>query len=66
MPTGGGTTSYFPLSAITDRLDACNQLQRIETFQTVWERSRNITHSGQGRAQKRTLQIVSGTLHYRM
>src|SRR3989442_10811916 len=25
---GGGTTSYFPLSAITDRLDARNQLIR--------------------------------------
>src|SRR5436853_5502401 len=25
-PKGSGTTSYFPLSAITDRLDARNQL----------------------------------------
>jgi len=24
---GGGATSYFPVSALTDRLDACNQFR---------------------------------------
>jgi hypothetical protein len=36
---GDGATSYFPLSAITDRLYACNQLMQ-KGFQ-VWDEITN-------------------------
>src|SRR2546428_6171304 len=35
-PQGSGTTSYFPLSAITDRLDARNQLIGIDHPKRCW------------------------------
>jgi hypothetical protein len=40
---GGGATSYFPVSAITDRLSARNQLDDKQGCSLIYQQSSTVT-----------------------